>query len=128
MSDKPYRILVTGSRDWDDMLTIRDAIAKVRTDDTDEPIVVVHGACPKGADAIAAYLVDKAYPSFRMSAEAHPADWQAEPRRGGFIRNELMVNLGADVCLAFIKNGSKGASHTAGLAEKAGIETRRFTA
>lgn len=48
---EPYRVLVTGSRTWDDkdfiwnMLDV--LLAELRN------VVIVHGACPKGADAIA---------------------------------------------------------------------------
>ena len=123
----PYRVLVTGSRDWQDQQAVFAAIAAVRQEIGDRPITVVHGDCPTGADAAAAYLCRRQGPGFNLAEEAHPANWRLEGKRAGFIRNARMVNLGADVCLAFIKNGSRGASHTARLAEEAGIETRRWT-
>jgi len=47
-------------------------------------------------------------------------------RAAGFQHNAAMVAAGATVCLAFIRNGSRGASHTTALAEAAGIPTRRY--
>ncbi|QES45230.1 hypothetical protein DEJ49_33360 [Streptomyces venezuelae] len=129
---KPYRVLVTGSRDWDDALTVGAALEQALIDAGPRPVVVVHGACPSGADRHAdhhaRWLRGK---GCTIDVEPHPAVWRPGgvfDRGAGFSRNRQMVALGADVCLAFIKDGSRGASHTAALAEAAGIETRRFTA
>jgi len=37
-----------------------------------------------------------------------------------------MVHAGADVCLVFIRASSRGAIHTAALAEATGIPTYRY--
>lgn len=126
MTDNPfYRILVTGSRDWVNQQTVHEALADaVRDLPPEREVVIVHGACPTGADHMAHYWARR----YGAIVDAHPANWQLEGKRAGFIRNARMVRLGADIVLAFIRNGSRGASHTARLAEQAGIPVRRFTA
>lgn len=138
-----YRLLVTGSRDWSDYDVIRRAISQVVAERVAEtgapypPIVVVHGAA-RGADLLAA----KAAGEFRLTPEPHRAVWKnpdgSRNRRAGYERNELMVSLGADLCLAFVmpcqKSGcggreahdSHGTAHCMGLARQAGIDIRRI--
>lgn len=121
----PYRVLVTGSRDWADELTVEGALAMAVYQQV--PAVIVHGACRTGADAIASRWT-RNHRVIGLTEEAHPALWQWHGKAAGPRRNAEMVNLGADICLAFIKDGSRGASHTAALAEAAGIPTKRYTA
>jgi SLOG family YspA-like protein len=128
----PYRILITGSRAWDNGQFIWQAIASTAIEfvPPTKPIVIVHGACPHGADSHASAWANLVRASGRrpVTEERHPADWEQHGKAAGFRRNAEMVNLGADICLAFIRNGSRGASHTAALAEQAGIPVRRWTA
>jgi hypothetical protein len=133
------RILVTGSRSWpspDQVWAALDAeLAR-----TSSPLLIIHGACPEGADMFAARWVhaNRKRPWPGVGQERHPVSWQH--RGSGLERNAQMVALGADLCLAFIApcrgrpcrylepHGSHGATHCANLAEKAGIPVRRVTA
>jgi len=115
------RVLITGSRDWDrpDLLAYAMGMATGELG----PFILVHGDA-RGADQMAAEL----HAAYGFTSEPHPANWESLGKRAGFVRNAEMVDLGADLCLAFIKNNSKGATMCADLAEKAGIPTRRYRA
>lgn len=125
---RAFWILVTGSRDWTDRAVIYGALDMYASaDELQQPITLHHGDCRTGADAIA----DTWALTRRVAVIRHPAKWREHGvynPQAGLARNRLMVELGPDVCLAFIRNGSRGATHCADLAEAAGIPTRRFIA
>ena len=137
-----YRLLVTASRDWQDGRRIHGALDAVLAQmDPGETLVVVHGDCPRGGDAAARRWV---YVKLNATAapvreERHPADWGRLKKRAGMVRNAEMVDAGASMCFAWIMpcsqpgcripepHGSHGATGCADLAEKAGIDVRRYT-
>lgn len=124
------RVLVTGSRDWSDEDAIRSALrAWWHQNGQPRDAILVHGGCRTGADAIA----DRIWSAQGLPVERHPALWDALDgqgrrlgRRAGPIRNRQMVRLGADICLAFIKDNSPGASGCVQLAKAAGIPVHLF--
>ena len=111
------RILVTGSRDWTDRDAVFVAILRQIIGMDRRHITIVHGACPTGADAFAAELAD--WNGIRE--ERHPADWKARGKAAGPIRNQAMVDAGADICLAFPLDSSRGTRDCMRRAEAAGI-------
>lgn len=117
------RVLITGSRTWTDTTAVIRAIKDAARGHRYADVVVVHGDA-NGADRVAGATAK----ALNMQVEVHPADWERYGKRAGFLRNDAMVNQGADVCLAFIKDASKGATMCADIAEAAGIPTKRFTA
>lgn len=135
-----FRTLVTGSRTWADKAAVYGQLDDLLREH--RMLTVVHGACPSGADAIAAEWVVRAFRTSELGivdSEPHPADWRRHGRAAGHIRNSEMVKAGAGVCLAFVmpcdkpgcqrlaeRHGSHGTEQCALLAEHAGIEVRRF--
>jgi len=124
-----YRVIVTGSREWTDRALLTEVLDAILAEHG--ALTLVHGACPRGADAMAqswALSRDHGTSYGAVIPEPHPADWRAHGKAAGFRRNAEMVALGADVCLAFFKAGAgnRGTEHCAGLAERAGIEVRRI--
>jgi hypothetical protein len=119
---EPVRILVTGSRDWDD----EEAIEKVLhnafiTAGTRMDTVLVHGGA-RGADTIAARL----WARQGLPTEEHPADWDRYGTSAGYLRNREMVLSGPLACFAFIRDASPGTSSCIELARQFGIPTYVF--
>ena len=88
---QPFRLLVTGSRTWTDVRTIEQALTVI-VDRRPGGVLLVHGACPRGADVIAAAYAART-PGYWV--EAHPADWHRYGRAAGYRRNAEMIALGA---------------------------------
>lgn len=114
------RVLVTGSRDWTDRRAVWFAIFNQYLDcDNPADFTVVHGDCPTGADRIAHEFC--AWQPLRVTEERHPADWDVHGKAAGPLRNQVMVDLGADICLAFPLGDSRGTRDCMRRAQAAGI-------
>lgn len=115
------KVLVTGSRDYKNEKAIEREFRKLP-----QGTVIVHGACPTGADAIAEKLAKK----FGFPIRRYPADWEAEGKSAGPKRNSKMIreeHKGGDpisLGLAFTLDlsRSRGTKDCVERARKAGIK------
>ena len=120
-----YRILVTGYRHWKDPAVIYKALT---THIADSPfgtnhVTIVHKNSG-GADRTAEkYAVD-----FSIRSERHVANWRKYGKAAGPLRNQEMVDAGADICLAFLDPLSVGTKDCLQRAAVAGIPIARFYA
>lgn len=85
----------------------------------DKITVIVHGDAG-GCDGLAKQWAN----SRGVPHESHPANWQRYGRRAGPMRNQEMVNAGADDLIAF--PGGKGTEDCSRRAERAGITVTRI--
>jgi hypothetical protein len=134
------RLLITGSRNWDDPVKLSlhfgQAMGYLRVPISE--IEVVHGAAggvDQAIDRICRYYGYKTDP-YPVTSE----DWKRYGKSAGHRRNMDMVasQPQPDLCTAFIatcdqddcpqqgEHGSHGAAGCAFLADKFGIETWRF--
>ena len=121
---EPFRVLVTASRTWPSYDVIAVVLDEVLRFDVPAGhyMVLRHGAAGRGGDRFA----DMWAARHDVETKQVPADWERYGKPAGMIRNAEMVAAGADLCLAFIRDGSRGATHCASLAQAAGIPTRIF--
>lgn len=123
MSERPLRLLVTGSRYLVDRGAVTDALLDwCHANGWPVDATLVHGECPTGADRIADYIWRSI---LHQPAEPHAADWGKYGPAAGPIRNMEMVDSGVDHCIAFFVKGieSKGTRQCLDYAIKKGVPT-----
>lgn len=127
------KVLVTGSRDWLNAAAIEREFRKLP-----QGTIIVHGACPTGADALA----DKLAMKFGFQIRRYPANWDdptlSNPRAAGPIRNSRMIRsehpdkdgVPFDKGLAFTLDltRSRGTKDCVDRARKAGIRVEVVSA
>lgn len=122
----PMRVLVTGSRDWtgvygdSKIYKVLNAVLAL-ADVLGQKLTIVHGDGPGADQTIDAWAVRR--DDSGVTVERHPASWDTFGRGAGPVRNRAMINLGADMCIGFLRNASRGATGTLVLAQEAGIPT-----
>lgn len=113
-SGEAVRVIITGSRNANPFVArklISDRLFELPVDST-----IVHGGA-RGVDRMAGQEAQK----LGLLVEEHPADWDRHGKSAGFVRNQEMLDTGADLVLAFWDGRSNGTRHTIEIAERAGI-------
>lgn len=118
------RVLITGSRVFNDPQKMHDALSEQYR--IYGPMTIVHGAA-RGADSLAGDWGKSAKEiGLDVEVEVHPADWGQHGKAAGFIRNQKMVDLGANIVLAFPRGKAAGTRHAMKIARIAGLKIKEL--
>lgn len=110
------RVIVCGGRDYCNKEVIRKHLEDLKLEHPDA--VIIHGAAP-GADSWSGYVAGTL--GFRV--EVFPADWKKYGKAAGPIRNQQMLDSGADLVIAF--PGGRGTDNMITKATNAGVEVKK---
>ena len=109
---RPLKVLVCGGRDFRDYPLVLAVLSALNVS------TVIHGAA-RGADTLAS----RAAIEIGVPQIACPADWNANPRGAGMIRNRQMLKHGPDAVIAF--EGGPGTADMVRVAPGAGVTVYR---
>lgn len=115
-----YRVLVTGSRAWDNPRPIEIVMRKLVAQYGIGRLIVIEGGAP-GVDT----LTRKVCEDLHVHCLEMKALWNFHQRGAGPVRNNMMLSLEPDLVIAFHwdLNDSKGTKDCYEKAKKLGIKT-----
>lgn len=118
------RILITGSRSHDSPEMIHKALDEETRHIFDKSsVTIIQGECPYGgADKFASQWAE----INGAVDESYPADFKKLGKKAGPLRNQKMVNSGANICLAFPTDDSRGTWDCVKKAKEANIPVKVY--
>lgn len=105
------KTIIAGSRTCTDMQALETAIANCGW----APSLVLSGTA-RGADKLGEVWAIRN----GVSVERYPANWDAEGKKAGYLRNALMASK-ADALIALWDGESRGTQHMINLARRMGL-------
>ena len=107
-----YIVLVSGSRDWNDSVLIQQKLSELDNfiqSTLKQVPVLVHGACARGADALANHIIENQFQNWEI--QKYPAQWDLYGRSAGPKRNTQMLSeTRPHAILIFCKDNSPGST------------------
>lgn len=129
----PFKLLVTGSREWDDVTCVEAVLYGINgyIMSLGRSAHLTEGACTSGGADLIAYLtveMNLMMAGHRWTTERVPAqwfdNWRVTGRNPGHERNQAMVDKGHDMCVGFPDpRRSPGTEDCMRRAHAAGIRT-----
>lgn len=114
LNGKAHKLIIAGSRDITDLELIKSEYKELGI----KVIEIVSGMA-RGPDKLGITLAEQE----DLPVKEMPADWEAEPRAGGYIRNDAMAQYGT-FALLFWDGVSKGTKHMQDCCTKHGIQSK----
>lgn len=122
---RELRIIIAGSRDFNDYKLLKDSMRDILKNTALEDInkIKIISGTARGADQ----LGERFAKQFKLEVIRFPADWDKYGKRAGYIRNEEMAMYSAKddnygMLVAFWDGESRGTKHMIDLAKKHGLE------
>ena len=125
---KELRIIVAGSRDFDDFELLWKSVEKIQRGIVEEKFRDLNRVCivsgtARGADKLGELYAERT----GLHTSRFPADWDGLGKRAGYVRNAEMAKFAVEdgnygVLIAFWDGQSRGTKHMIDLANKYGLE------
>ena len=121
---KELRIIIAGSRDFNDYELLKKSAIEIITKKTILPdLTRIVSGCARGADT----LGERFAKEFGLEVKKFPADWDGLGKRAGYVRNAEMAKFAVEddndgMLIAFWDGQSTGTKHMIDLAKRYGLE------